>query len=71
MEEIEIYNEQENRFEDEEEPLQNESTTNAKIGDEIKAGILIAISLFSMIGLSCGVKYKKGNKQNKKLCYHV
>ena len=54
-------NEQENQPEDEEH-LQDESTTNAKTGDESKATIWIAILLFSMIVFGCGVKYKKGNK---------
>lgn len=54
-------NEQENHPEDEEH-LQDESTTNAKTGDESKATIWIAILLFSMIVFGCGVKYKKGNK---------
>ena len=56
-------NEQENRSEDEEEHLQDESTTNAKTGDESKAGIWIAILLSSMIVLSCGVKHKKDNSR--------
>lgn len=55
-------NEQENQPEDKGKHLQDKSTTNAKTGDESKAGIWIAILLFSMIVLSCGVKYKKGNK---------
>ena len=55
-------NEQENRSEDEEEPLQDESTTNAKTGDVSKATIWIAILIFSMLVFGCGVKYKKGNK---------
>lgn len=40
----------------------DESTTNAKTGNESKAGIWIAIVLSSMIVLSCGVKHKKDNK---------
>ena len=55
-------NEQENHPEDEEKHLQDESTTNAKTGDESKATMWIAISIFSMIVFGCGVKYKKGNK---------
>ncbi len=55
-------NEQENHPEDEEH-LQDESTTNAKTGDESKVGIWIAILLFSMIVLSCGVKHKKDNSR--------
>ena len=54
-------NEQENQPEDEEH-LQDESTRNAKTGDESKATIWIAILIFSMIVFGCGVKYKKGNK---------
>ena len=54
-------NEQENHPEDEEH-VQDESTTNAKTGDESKATIWIAILIFSMIAFGCGVKYKKGNK---------
>ena len=46
-------------IEEEESSEENESTTNAKTGDESKAGIWIAILLFSMIVLSCGVKHKK------------
>ena len=52
-------NEQENHPEDEEKHLQDESTTNAKTGDESNARIWIAILLFSMIVFGCGVKYKK------------
>ena len=51
-------NEQENQPEDEEH-LQDESTRNAKTGDESKATIWIAILIFSMIAFGCGVKYKK------------
>ena len=54
-------NEQENHPE-EEEHLQDESTANAKTGDESNARIWIAISIFSMLVFGCGVKYKKGNK---------
>ena len=54
-------NEQENHPEDEEH-LQDESTTNAKTGDESNARIWIAISIFSMLVFGCGIKYKKGNK---------
>ena len=50
--------EQENHPKDEEH-LQDESTTNAKTGDESKATIWIAILIFSMIAFGCGVKYKK------------
>lgn len=55
-------NEQENHPEDEEKHLQDESTTNAKTGDESKATIWITILIFSMLVFGCGVKYKKGNK---------
>ena len=55
-------NEQENQPEDEEKHLQDESTTNAKTGDESKATIWIAIWIFSMLVLGCGIKYKTGNK---------
>ena len=51
-------NEQENHPEDEEH-LHDESTTNAKTGDESNARIWIVISIFSMIVFGCGVKYKK------------
>ncbi len=51
-------NEQENHPEDEEH-LQDESTTNAKTGDESNARIWIAISIFSMLVFGCGIKYKK------------
>ena len=51
-------NEQENHPEDEEH-LQDKSTTNAKTGDESNARIWIAIWIFSMIVFGCGVKYKK------------
>lgn len=51
-------NEQENHPEDEEH-LQDESTTNAKTGDESKATIWIAIWIFSMLVFGCGIKYKK------------
>ena len=51
-------NEQENHPEEEE----DESTTNAKTGDESNARIWIVISIFSMVVFGCGVKYKKGNK---------
>ena len=54
-------NEQENHPEDEEH-LQDESTTNAKTGDESKATMWITILIFSMLVFGCGVKYKKGNK---------
>ena len=46
-------NEQENHPEDEEH-LQDESTTNAKTGDESNA-----ILIFSMLVFGCGIKYKK------------
>lgn len=55
-------NEQENQPEDEGEHLQDESTTNAKTGDESNARIWIAIWIFSMLVFGCGIKYKKGNK---------
>lgn len=51
-------NEQENYPEDEE-YLQDESTTNAKTGDESNARIWIAIWIFSMLVFGCGIKYKK------------
>ena len=51
-------NEQENHPEDEEH-LQDKSTTNAKTGDESNARIWIAISIFSMLVFGCGIKYKK------------
>ena len=51
-------NEQENHPGDEEH-LQDESTTNAKTGDESNARIWIAISIFSMLVFGCGIKYKK------------
>lgn len=51
-------NEQENHPGDEEH-LQDESTTNAKTGDESKATIWIAIWIFSMLVFGCGIKYKK------------
>lgn len=54
-------NDQENHPEDEEH-LQDESTTNAKTGDESKATMWITILIFSMLVFGCGVKYKKGNK---------
>lgn len=52
-------NEQENHPEDEEKHLQDESTTNAKTGDESNARIWIAILIFSMIVFGCEIKYKK------------
>ena len=51
-------NEQENHPEDEEH-LHDESTTNAKTGDESNARIWIAILIVSMLVFGCGVKYKK------------
>ena len=51
-------NDQEYHPEDEEH-LQDESTTNAKTGDESNARIWIAISIFSMLVFGCGIKYKK------------
>lgn len=51
-------NEQENHPE-EEEHLQDESTANAKTGDESNVRTWIVISIFSMIVFGCGVKYKK------------
>ena len=51
-------NEQENHPEDEEH-LQDKSTTNAKTGDESNARIWIAILIFSMIVFGCEIKYKK------------
>ena len=51
-------NEQENHLEDEEH-LQDKSTTNAKTGDESNARIWIAIWIFSMLVFGCGIKYKK------------
>lgn len=51
-------NEQENHPEDEEH-LHDESTTNAKTGDESNARIWIVISIFSMLVFGCGIKYKK------------
>ena len=46
-------------IEEEEPSEENESTTNAKTGDESKAGIWIAILIVSMLVFGCGVKYKK------------
>ena len=46
-------------IEEEEPSEENESTTNAKTGDESNARIWIAILIFSMIVFGCGVKYKK------------
>ena len=46
-------------IEEEEPSEENESTTNAKTGDESNARIWIVISIFSMIVFGCGVKYKK------------
>lgn len=54
-------NEQENHPE-EEEHLQDESTTNAKTGDASNVRTWITILIFSMLVFGCGVKYKKGNK---------
>ena len=51
-------NEQENHPEDEEH-LHDESTTNAKTGDESNARIWIAILIVSMLVFGRGVKYKK------------
>lgn len=58
-------NEQENHPEDEEH-LQDESTSDAKIGYESKVGICIVTSIFSMVAFGCGVKYKKIKQVNKK-----
>ena len=44
---------------EDEEHLQDESTTNAKTGDESNARIWIAIWIFSMLVFGCGIKYKK------------
>lgn len=49
-------------IEEEEPSEENESTTNAKTGDESKATMWITILIFSMLVFGCGVKYKKGNK---------
>lgn len=49
-------------IEEEEPSEENESTTNAKTGDESNAAMWIVILIFSMIVFGCGVKYKKGNK---------
>ena len=46
-------------IEEEEPSEENESTTNAKTGDESKATIWIAIWIFSMLVFGCGIKYKK------------
>lgn len=54
-------NEQENHPEDEEH-LQDKSTTNAKTGDASNVRTWITILIFSMLVFGCGVKYKKGNK---------
>ena len=48
-------NEQENHPEDEEKHLQDESTINAKTGDESNARIWIAILIFSMLVFGCGI----------------
>ena len=44
---------------EDEEHLQDESTTNAKTGDESNARIWIAILIFSMLVFGCEIKYKK------------
>lgn len=61
-------NEQENHPEDEEH-LQDKSTTNAKTGDASNVRTWITILIFSMLVFGCGVKYKKVTS-NKNLCYH-